>query len=104
MNKIYDLQSMGDSGGPLLVYTSDGEAIVVAVVSSGVKCAAESYPGLYVRTSAHLDFLSSSNVYNASDPNGLPVLIGKNKIIIIAVVAGVVVIAVVLLVLNLTCR
>lgn len=43
----------GDSGGPLFQYTSEGQAVVVAVVSSGVGCAREEFPTLYVGVAPH---------------------------------------------------
>lgn len=47
----------GDSGGPLFQYTKSGHAVVVAVVSSGVGCAREEYPTLYVSVRPHEEWM-----------------------------------------------
>lgn len=50
-------RSQGDSGGPLFQYDNDGKPVLVGVVSIGVKCADRNFPGVYVRTSSHNNFL-----------------------------------------------
>lgn len=51
----------GDSGGPLTVYV-DGEPLLAGISSTGFGCAAEGYPGLYVRTTSYLDWLAANGV------------------------------------------
>lgn len=43
---------LGDSGGPL-VYRK----MLVGIVSSGFRCAAAGYPGLYTRVSEFMDWI-----------------------------------------------
>lgn len=52
--------SNGDSGGPLIFYGDDDEPILAGIVSSSVRCGDEYFPGLYVRTSAHVDFIEGN--------------------------------------------
>lgn len=75
--------SNGDSGGPLIYYGDDDEPILVGVVSSSVRCGNDRFPGLYVRTSAHVDFIQG---------NYEPTREWVRPTIITAVVAGVVII------------
>ncbi|CDF33030.1 unnamed protein product [Chondrus crispus] len=49
----------GDSGGPVLLYDSNRRPIVVATVSSGIGCARPAIPGVYMRTSAIIDWATS---------------------------------------------
>jgi len=44
----------GDSGGPLIDRRADGKYYLVGIVSWGISCAAEGYPGVYTRIS-HFD-------------------------------------------------
>ena len=48
----------GDSGGPLVVNTGSGIQ-QVGIVSWGIGCAAESYPGVYTRVSLYKQWMSS---------------------------------------------
>ena len=48
----------GDSGGPLVVDRGAGEFEQVGLVSWGVGCATEGYPGVYTKLSAFKGFLS----------------------------------------------
>lgn len=58
----------GDSGGPLFQYDADDNPVLVGIVSFGVECATASFPGVYVRTSAHNDLLpNESNVSRSND-------------------------------------
>lgn len=54
--------SQGDSGGPLFQYDGSDEPVLVGVVSIGVECANEHFPGVYVRTSSHVDMLPNAAV------------------------------------------
>ena len=60
----------GDSGGPLVTTDDDnnGAATLVGVVSWGVGCAEEDYPGIYARVAHFLDWISS----NAPDLSSCP--------------------------------
>ena len=48
----------GDSGGPLVINTGSGIQ-QVGIVSWGIGCAAESYPGVYTRVSVYKEWISS---------------------------------------------
>jgi len=48
----------GDSGGPLVVQTGEGWQ-QFGVVSWGIGCAAEGYPGVYARVSSFIDWIDS---------------------------------------------
>lgn len=80
------VRSNGDSGGPLFHYGDDGEPILVGVVSSSVECGDSTFPGLYVRTSAHVDFIEGN--YKASQNN-------LTLIITASISAGIVAIAII---------
>lgn len=49
----------GDSGGPLLLYDKYARPVVIATVSSGIGCARPATPGVYMRTSAVIDWITS---------------------------------------------
>jgi len=47
----------GDSGGPLLSRMSNGQYVVVGVVSTGIGCARPLLPGLYSRVSSYISWI-----------------------------------------------
>jgi len=47
----------GDSGGPLM-YDNEGRATVVGVVSTGVGCGEDKYPGIFGRVTSVLDWIN----------------------------------------------
>lgn len=47
----------GDSGGPLFQFDSAATPVVVALVSSGYRCAEPSYPGIYMRVAAFVGWM-----------------------------------------------
>jgi len=50
----------GDSGGPLIVKGSSAESDVqVGIVSWGIGCAREEFPGVYTRVSSYYDWITS---------------------------------------------
>lgn len=48
----------GDSGGPLMVQ-KDGRWTLIGTVSHGIKCAEPNLPGVYMRTSTYMPWISS---------------------------------------------
>ena len=50
----------GDSGGPLVLQAEGGHFTQIGLVSWGQGCAEPSYPGVYARLSAHLDFINNN--------------------------------------------
>jgi len=58
----------GDSGGPL-VCNKDGKAIIAGVVSFGIGCASEKFPGIYARVTHVLSWIKN-NMEGASPPTG----------------------------------
>lgn len=57
----------GDSGGPLVIRQSSGD-LQVGVVSWGVSCAHEDFPGVYARISAKYDWIRQNVCEGSSDP------------------------------------
>ena len=55
----------GDSGGPLVAYTSNNSPVLVGVVSWGIGCAYEGYPGVYARVSAFAEWINGTIERNA---------------------------------------
>lgn len=54
---------MGDSGGPLVVQASPGSPwIQVGIVSWGIGCGRDTFPGVYVRTTSFVDWIKK-NLY-----------------------------------------
>lgn len=52
------MKSLGDSGGPMIQFDDRGDAVLVGIVSTGIGCGNSSFPGVYLRTGAHADFLT----------------------------------------------
>ena len=47
-----------DSGGPLICLNDENEPVLQGLVSWGVRCALEKYPGIYTRVGSYLDWIS----------------------------------------------
>lgn len=47
-----------DSGGPLICINDQNEPVLQGLVSWGVRCALEKYPGIYTRVGSYLDWIS----------------------------------------------
>jgi trypsin len=57
----------GDSGGPLVIHEDSGD-VQVGVVSWGVGCADESFPGVYARISSQFDWIREQVCDGSSNP------------------------------------
>ncbi|CAF1215000.1 unnamed protein product [Rotaria sp. Silwood1] len=49
----------GDSGGPLMMFASSNQWVLVGLVSNGIGCARPSYAGLYTRVAIYKDWIKS---------------------------------------------
>ncbi|KAG8201099.1 hypothetical protein JTE90_028769 [Oedothorax gibbosus] len=50
----------GDSGGPLMLASSDGRFYLIGIVSFGKKCAEPGIPGVYTRVTNFIDWIESN--------------------------------------------
>mmetsp|Transcript_3082 Transcript_3082/g.3548 ORF Transcript_3082/g.3548 Transcript_3082/m.3548 type:complete len:432 (-) Transcript_3082:169-1464(-) len=65
----------GDSGGPLLLKSSSGRASddeLVGLVSWGISCADDGYPGVYTRVSYYYEWIVETMCELNPNPSGLP--------------------------------
>lgn len=64
----------GDSGGPLLLEGTNGPMTdeLVGIVSWGISCADEEYPGVYTRISYYYDWIIDTMCELNSEESGLP--------------------------------
>lgn len=74
-------------------YDQEGRPVLVGVVSIGVECANAQFPGVYVRISAHDDFLPTTGINRTWRTNPLytdsqPPKMSSRTIIIIATGCG----------------
>ena len=58
----------GDSGGPLVIRSSSGADSLVGVVSWGISCAHDDFPGVYARVSAQYSWIQQQVCDRSSAP------------------------------------
>jgi len=58
----------GDSGGPLVLEGDDDDDILVGVVSWGIGCATNTFPGVYARVSSQYHWIRDQVCKHSSDP------------------------------------
>ena len=68
----------GDSGGPLITWSSKGDAVLIGLVSYGAEnCTAFLSPGFYTRISSYLDWISKKlKKHGGNQPRRRPVMYG----------------------------
>ena len=49
---------VGDSGGPLICLNDQNEPVLHGLISWGVQCALDKYPGIYTRVGSYLNWIS----------------------------------------------
>lgn len=54
--------SVGDSGGPLIQYDTDGKPVLVGIAIAVILCGSAGYPSLYTRITGFMDFLPTEGV------------------------------------------
>ena len=48
----------GDSGGPLMIWSSTRQAwVLIGIVSNGIRCAEPNLPGVYCRVTEYLEWM-----------------------------------------------
>lgn len=50
----------GDSGGPLMAASPDGTYQLIGIVSTGVGCGNQEFPGIYTKVSAYIDWIQAN--------------------------------------------
>jgi secreted trypsin-like serine protease len=63
---VYNLLSIladtcsGDSGGPLMMFSSNNQWILIGLTSYGYGCAQPAYAGVYTRVAAYQDWINAT--------------------------------------------
>lgn len=99
--------SFGDSGGPLVQYTAGGEAVLVAVVSAGVKCADGQFPTINMRVASFRRFADAEGATYSAASRTDPVFVEKAGLstwAIVAIATGAAVLAVIVVAALVMCR
>ena len=66
---VVDMDScQGDSGGPLVIRQDSGDDLQVGVVSWGIGCAHNDFPGVYARISAQYDWIQKNVCEGSAAP------------------------------------
>jgi secreted trypsin-like serine protease len=68
----------GDSGGPLTAYI-DGQPVLAGIASTGFECAAAGFPGLYVRVTAFLPWLTEQGIDIKAQSQPLMAMPGSDR-------------------------
>jgi trypsin len=72
----------GDSGGPLLLPSSNGNDVVVGIVSGGIGCALQQFPGIYSRVSTVANDFIHNRICELSTtpPSNCPLSTSNNNV------------------------